>query len=49
MWSFWWGGVFEIGKDEKDVEFVHDALEGVVTSSATKVKKPTFCPRPLIS
>ncbi len=43
------GWVFEIGKDEKDVEFVHDAIEGVVTSSATKVKKSTICPRPLIS
>jgi len=45
MWSFWQGGVFKIRKDEKDVEFVHDALEGDLMSSTTKVKKPTFCPK----
>jgi len=45
MWSFWQGGVFKIRKDEKDVEFMHNALEGYLMSSATKVKNPTVCPK----
>ncbi len=37
-------GVFEIGKDEKDVKSMHDALEGIFTSSAKKVKKTHTLP-----
>ncbi len=40
-------GVFEIWKDEEDVESIHDAFEGVVTSFATKVEKTHTLPKTL--
>lgn len=39
--------MFEIGKDEEDVESMHDAFEGIVTSFATKVKKTHTLPKTL--
>jgi hypothetical protein len=40
-------GVFEIGKDEEDVKFVHDAPKRVIISPATKVKKTHILPKTL--